>query len=211
MKQINLNSFLIGIVLISLGVLLMFTAVAGLSFSITSLLLFLFFVLLTLILYRIYLFTRIPYMLIIVGSSLSIVIITFMGIFIHYYYLWPLFLLSPAIGLTMAYKGKSKWDKTLFIPISMLIGMTITFYVCIAFGWWMMKYIWPTFVLWLAIGVHKSSISLNSSLTKRTSYILYTLFVFLELSAIGMLFKVLWGIVLIALGSLLIYKTKRKR
>ncbi len=211
MKQINLNSLFLGLVLTVLGVLLMFATVAGFSFSVTSLLLFLFFVLLTLILYRIYLFTKITYFKIMVGTSLSVSIITFMGIFIHYYYLWPLFLLSPAIGMIMTYKGETLWDNTILIPTIVLCGLTITFYICILFGWQMLKYVWPTFILWPAIGIYILSTILDNTVMKKISHIFFGIFILLELLAIGMFFKVLWGIVLIGLGSYFIYRAKWKK
>ncbi|RAP76682.1 hypothetical protein [Paenibacillus montanisoli] len=67
---------------------------------------------------------------------------------------WPLFVLIPGILLHVLFFGR------LLPPVALIPGAILTiyafiFFFCIAFGWSSMHYLWPLFILGVAIGLYE--------------------------------------------------------
>ena len=66
--------------------------------------------------------------------------------------LWPLFLLIPGILFELSYFIYRK-DAGLLVPGGILITYGLLFLVNVIYGWHLMEYLWPIFLLGVAIGL----------------------------------------------------------
>lgn len=68
--------------------------------------------------------------------------------------LWPLLLLAPGILLHLVYFA-GYFSAALLIPGGMLITYSLMFIYCNLFGWQSMGYLWPGFILGIAVGLYE--------------------------------------------------------
>ncbi|MBB3109029.1 hypothetical protein FHS18_001081 [Paenibacillus phyllosphaerae] len=67
---------------------------------------------------------------------------------------WPLFVLIPGILLHVLFFGRLL-PTVVLVPGAILTVSAVIFFFCIAFGWNNMQYLWPLFILGLAIGLYE--------------------------------------------------------
>lgn len=67
---------------------------------------------------------------------------------------WPIFVLAPGLLLHALYFGRMLPSGVL-IPGGILVTNSIIFFMCTFFGWGMMKYLWPGFILAVAVGLYE--------------------------------------------------------
>lgn len=108
---------------------------------------------------------------------------------------WPLLVLIPGILLHVLYFGRLL-PSVVLIPGGMLVVYALLFVFCNIFGWSNLKYLWPLFILGVAVGLYEYY--LFSSPKQRT---LFT--VSIGLAAVSVLFLLIammwsWGIYVIA-------------
>ena len=71
-------------------------------------------------------------------------------------YFWPLFILIPGISFEYSFfNQRSKGGKNagILVPGGILITVGVLFYINIFFGWHLMEFLWPVFILAPAIGL----------------------------------------------------------
>lgn len=69
-------------------------------------------------------------------------------------FLWPVFVLVPGILLHMLYFGRVLPSGVL-IPAGILTAYSVLFFYCNLFGWDSMAYLWPLFILGIAVGLYE--------------------------------------------------------
>lgn len=80
-------------------------------------------------------------------------LLTNLGIIdVEFYNIWPLVLLVPGILFELGYFIRKK-DPGLLVPGGILTTYGILFYINIYYGWHWMNYLWPLFILGVAIGL----------------------------------------------------------
>lgn len=68
--------------------------------------------------------------------------------------LWPIFVLLPGLVLHYLFFNRI-WPSGVLIPGAMLVTYALIFFYCNVFGWQSMSYLWPGFILGLAIGLYE--------------------------------------------------------
>jgi len=71
-------------------------------------------------------------------------------------YFWPLFILVPGLAFEFSYfnrKSKDYRNAGILVPGGILLTVSVIFYINIFFGWHLMEYMWPLFILAPAIGL----------------------------------------------------------
>jgi len=71
-------------------------------------------------------------------------------------YFWPLFILVPGITFEYSFfnkKSKGFKNAGILIPSGILIIVGLLFYINVFFGWHLMGYLWPVFILAPAVGL----------------------------------------------------------
>lgn len=68
-------------------------------------------------------------------------------------FVWPLFILIPGILFHLAYFAGWIRSAGILIPGGILTTYGVLFYYCIIFGWETMVYMWPFFIMGVAIGL----------------------------------------------------------
>lgn len=89
--------------------------------------------------------------LIIIGI-LSI-LVNFNVIDIEFWEFWPFFLLILGVIFEIGFFTGKRKDVGLLVPAGILITVSISFIVCVIFGWYMMDYLWPLFIMAPGIGL----------------------------------------------------------
>lgn len=97
---------------------------------------------------------RIPYILgiLLVGIGILFLLSNFGFIEISWKHLWPLFLLVPGILLEFGFFIYRK-DAGLLVPGGILITYGLLFLANVIYGWQLMEFLWPVFLLGVAIGL----------------------------------------------------------
>ncbi len=68
--------------------------------------------------------------------------------------LWPLFVLAPGILFHLLYFNRVLPSGVL-VPGGILVTYSLMFFYCNVFGWASMGYLWPGFILGVAIGLYE--------------------------------------------------------
>ncbi|QAY65401.1 hypothetical protein [Paenibacillus protaetiae] len=125
---------------------------------------------------------------------------------------WPLLVLIPGILLHVLYFGRML-PATVLVPGGMLIVYTVLFIFCNIFGWKVIHYLWPVFLLGIAVGLYEYYLLGNS----RTRAILTTSLGLGGAAIILIILSLVWSwgmyavaIVLIAAGGWMTF-AKRSR
>lgn len=108
---------------------------------------------------------------------------------------WPLFVLIPGILLHVLFFGRLL-PPLVLVPGAILTINAFIFFFCIAFGWSNMQYLWPLFILGVALGLYEYHLF-------ETSHPKYPLTVAIILALIAGSFFVImafwgWGLYIIA-------------
>lgn len=123
---------------------------------------------------------------------------------------WPILVLIPGVIIHVLYFGRVLPAITL-IPGGMLVVYALLFIFCNFLGWDNLRYLWPLFILGVAVGMYEYSLfgSPKQRYIKRTALILGIL------SIIALLLVAMWswGIYVLAIlclvsGLLLIFTKK---
>lgn len=67
---------------------------------------------------------------------------------------WPLLVLIPGVLLHVLYFGRVV-PAIMLAPAGMLVSYAVLFIICNIAGWDSLKYLWPLFILGLAIGLYE--------------------------------------------------------
>ncbi|CAM2829239.1 hypothetical protein PASE110613_03095 [Paenibacillus sediminis] len=67
---------------------------------------------------------------------------------------WPLIILVPGILLHVLYFGRMA-PAGVLVPGGMLTVYGVLFFICNTWGWSLMSYLWPTFILGVATGLYE--------------------------------------------------------
>ncbi|MFS0727585.1 hypothetical protein [Paenibacillus sp. 1P07SE] len=67
---------------------------------------------------------------------------------------WPLFLLIPGILLHVLYFGRIL-PAAILIPGGIMTVYSLVFLYCTLFGWEYLQYIWPFFIVGIAVGLYE--------------------------------------------------------
>ncbi|UVI32167.1 hypothetical protein [Paenibacillus spongiae] len=126
---------------------------------------------------------------------------------------WPLFVLIPGILLHVLFFGRLLPSAAL-VPGAILTIYALIFFFCIAVGWDKMQYVWPFFILGVAVGLYEYHL-FDTSHPKQP----LTAAIILALVAISLFIIMLlwgWGVyliaaVLIAIGAWLVTGGRRAR
>lgn len=126
---------------------------------------------------------------------------------------WPLFVLIPGILLHVLFFGRLLPSAAL-VPGAILTIYALIFFFCIAFGWDKMQYVWPFFILGVAVGLYEYHL-FDTSHPKQ----ILTAAIILALVAVSLFVIMLlwgWGVyliaaVLIAIGAWLVTGGRRAR
>jgi len=97
---------------------------------------------------------RIHYILgiLLVGIGILFLLSNFGFIEISWKYLWPLFLLVPGIIFEFGFFIYRK-DAGLLVPGGILTTYGLLFLANVIYGWQLMEFLWPVFLLGVAIGL----------------------------------------------------------
>ncbi len=68
--------------------------------------------------------------------------------------IWPIFILIPGLLFHMFYFTRVM-PAGVLIPGGILVTISLLFFYCTIFGWDSMKYLWPGFILAVAIGLYE--------------------------------------------------------
>ncbi|MTI67074.1 MAG: hypothetical protein FH753_10830 [Firmicutes bacterium] len=80
-------------------------------------------------------------------------LLTNLGIIdVEFYNIWPLLLLLPGIIFELSYFVSRK-NPGLLVPGGILTTYGLLFYINIRYGWYWLSYLWPLFLLGVAIGL----------------------------------------------------------
>ncbi|GIP36677.1 hypothetical protein [Paenibacillus sp. J2TS4] len=70
------------------------------------------------------------------------------------YVFWPLIVLAVGLGFHFLFFSKVLPSGVL-VPGGMLVTYSVLFFLCNLFGWHWMKYLWPVFILGVAVGLYE--------------------------------------------------------
>lgn len=125
-------------------------------------------------------------------------------------YIWPLFILLPGLIFEISYFSTRK-DPGLLVPGGILITIGLLFFVNNIYGWHLMNSLWPIFPLAVGIGLFQlylfgprdSGVLIASSIVGGFALVslCFTLF--------SISFDLVVPILLIVMGSIIIFKNKR--
>jgi len=126
-------------------------------------------------------------------------------------FIWPLFILIPGIAFETSFfaGGRKKRDAGILVPGGILIVIGLLFYANIFYGWNLMQFLWPVFILAPAFGLFQ--LYLFGSREKGILVPVFILgfigciFLLVNLSSID-LFQILFSILLVALGTFMLFK-----
>jgi len=129
-------------------------------------------------------------------------------IFFNYIFgvkLWPIFLVG--MGIAFIFQGILRKKGNEIGPGTIFLGFGILFLISEFFGWWLMKFLWPAFVVIPGLGISLQKIYEKKEF-KSSFFYLIVLAGFLYIIAIGIEYPVIWGIALIGIGTYLLVKPK---
>ncbi|MZQ81867.1 hypothetical protein GQF01_06930 [Paenibacillus sp. 5J-6] len=69
-------------------------------------------------------------------------------------FFWPLVLLAPGLLFHILYFNRT-WPAGVLVPGGILTTYGLMFFFCNIFGWGSMSYLWPGFILGVAIGLYE--------------------------------------------------------
>lgn len=81
-----------------------------------------------------------------------LIISNFFNIEFSWNYIWPIFILLPGLNFELDYYFKRK-NAGVLVPGGLLTTIGILFYLCAFFGYNILDFLWPTFILAPAIGI----------------------------------------------------------
>ncbi|CAM3433986.1 hypothetical protein [Marinicrinis lubricantis] len=121
---------------------------------------------------------------------------------------WPIFVLAPGVLFHLLYFG-GVLPAGVLIPGAILTTNALLFFFCIIFGWDSMAYLWPIFILGVAIGLYEFYLfdrqhpksAWIAAIILGVASIIFLIFSFLFSSAIYFL-----ALALIIAGVVLIYR-----
>lgn len=131
-------------------------------------------------------------------------------VFFYYIYgvkLWPIFLIG--IGVSFIFQGIVRRNGNEIAPGTIFLGFGILFVISELFGWWLMKFFWPAFIVIPGLGMSLQRVFEKKEF-KSSVFYLVVLTLFLYVIALGIEYPVIWGIALIVIGIYLITRTKEK-
>lgn len=142
-----------------------------------------------------------------IGTSVASI-----GAIVFFYYicgvkLWPIFLIG--IGTSFIFQGVVRRRGNEIGPGTIFVGFGVLFIISELFGWWLMKFFWPTFIVIPGLGISLQKIFEKKEF-KSSIFYLVVLTLFLYVIALGIEYPVIWGIALIGIGIYLISRTKEK-
>jgi hypothetical protein len=123
---------------------------------------------------------------------------------------WPVFVFVPGLLLHMLFFGRIL-PVGVLVPGAMLITYAIMFFYCNIFGWSSMSYLWPLFILGVAVGLYElhiynhssSNAAFNAACILAVISLVFFVFAFLFTAGIYVI-----AIVLIGSGLLMMLKRK---
>ena len=89
--------------------------------------------------------------LIVIG--LLSILVNFNVIDIEFWEFWPFFLLILGVIFEIGFFTGKKKDVGLLVPAGILITISVAFIISVIFGWYMMDYLWPLFIMAPGIGL----------------------------------------------------------
>lgn len=139
------------------------------------------------------------------------ILVSFNVIDIEFWEVWPFILLVLGLMFEIGFFTGSKKDPGLLVPGGILITISMIFIINIVFGWYMMSYIWPMFIL--APGLGLLQLYLFSPKSNRAGILIPTT-ILLLLGTYFLLgnfyyfvnFSLFISIVIIIVGLMLIFK-----
>jgi hypothetical protein len=131
-------------------------------------------------------------------------------------YFWPLFILIPGISFEYTFfnqRSKGIKNPGILVPGGILITIGILFYINVFFGWHLMEYLWPVFILAPAAGLFQLYL-----FGPRVKALLIPVGILTGIGCFSLIvemFKIdffvyIFSIVLIALGVYLIFRSVKK-
>ncbi|ALS27326.1 hypothetical protein ABEV74_16680 [Paenibacillus cisolokensis] len=125
---------------------------------------------------------------------------------------WPLFILVPGILLHVLFFGRLL-PAVVLIPGGMLCVYALLFLFCTVSGWDNMKYVWPFFILGLAVGLYE--FYLFESSRPRFAFTASVALAAVSAAAFALILLWKWGvyliaIALIAVGAWMMYGRKAR-
>lgn len=84
--------------------------------------------------------------------GIYLIISTIFNIEFSWNYIWPIFILLPGLKFEYDYYVKKK-NAGILVPGGILTTVGILFYLCAFFGYDILNFLWPTFILAPAIGM----------------------------------------------------------
>jgi hypothetical protein len=69
-------------------------------------------------------------------------------------FFWPLFILIPGLIFHYLYFNRI-WPAGVLVPGGILVTYSLMFFYCNLFGWGAMGYLWPGFILGVAVGLYE--------------------------------------------------------
>lgn len=123
---------------------------------------------------------------------------------------WPLLILLPGALLHFFYFNRTLPAGAL-VPGGILVTVSLLFFFCNLFGWDMMEYVWPGFILAVAVGLYEYYIYGNAPKGVFTAALILSLiaaafFGFMLLMSAGIY---LVALVLLVAGVLLVIRRPR--
>jgi hypothetical protein len=110
---------------------------------------------------------------------------------------WPLFILIPGVLLHVLYFGRIGPSVAL-IPAGILTVVSVILLIGNWFGWGLMKYMWPLFLLAIAVGLYEFYVFGYSR--SRQVWTAAVLLAALSIVLFGMTLLWTWGIYVLAAG-----------
>ncbi len=133
---------------------------------------------------------------------------------IEFWELWPFFILALGLVFEIGYFTGNKKDVGLLVPAGILMTISCIFIVNVIFGWYMMSYLWPLFIMAPGIGIFQMYVFSKNrdagllipsglSLAIGGYFLISNFFNFVD-------FPLFISIVLIVIGLLLVFKKSVK-
>jgi hypothetical protein len=142
--------------------------------------------------------------------GIFLIISNFFNIDFSWNYIWPIFILLPGLKFEYDYYVRKR-NPGVLVPGGLLTTIGILFYLCAFFGYNILDYLWPAFILAPAIGIFQLFLA-----TKRTSLIIpvfllggLSLIFYLEGLIEINVWNYIFGLGLIVLGIITMFNSKK--
>lgn len=119
--------------------------------------------------------------------------------------LWPIFLIG--LGIAFVFQGILRKKGNEIGPGTIFLGFGMLFLISEFSGWWLLKFLWPAFVVIPGLGISLQRAYEKKEL-KSSLFYLVLLTGFLYVVAIGIEYPIVWGITLVCIGAYLLVKPK---